>query len=193
MECETNVIYKIFIVGKCRGDQPLNNTLDHFEKNKYLPEYLSYKKIDPNCKIGICKTNEFRLKMIDKINDTITGVEKYHKYLYVGLKVISNVNDKIIYRSKFYYIHNFNEYGQISVSLSQDGEPLKNSKGEVKYYNYRTKDRSGEVITFEPAYILTTYRYQGSKIDTKYNIYEVNKMDFNEFNTALGRATKLSD
>ena len=27
----------------------------------------------------------------------------------------------------------------------------------------------------------------------KYNIYEVNKMDFNEFNTALGRATKLSD
>jgi len=45
----------------------------------------------------------------------------------------------------------------------------------------------------EHGFAVTVYRYQGDTIPEPYNIHEVEKMDFNEFYTAVSRGKRLSD
>ena len=191
--CDNNIIQLKFVEGKCRGDWELNKVLNEFEETQILPEYLNYKTIDPDCDIGICKTNACRLKKIEITNDKQTDIDKVGKYYYPGLKVISNINDRIVFNSRFYYIHSFCD-NKIAISDTIDGEPKTYKSGEVKYYNLKSKNRNNEIVnTFDPYYVCTVYRYQGSTISTKYNIYESNIMTFNEMNTALGRSVNLTN
>ena len=116
---------------------------------------------------------------------------KIEKYFFKGLKVISNKNDKIIFRSRFYYIVQI-QGSSIALSETKDGEPLKNKMGCVIYYDLKKKikDNGEEKYIVEPAYCTTYYKYQG---DTHYNIHEFEKMSFNEAYTSLSRGVALNN
>lgn len=194
--CDNNIIYKKYIKGQNRANEALNELKEKFIKYQRIPNVLKDKKIDPTIKIGICKTNPKRIEINELVNDSITHyedgtkIEKIHKFFYPGLKVISNINDKLIFRSRFYYIHSIIDANRYTLTEQKGGEPLKNKKGEIKCYNVYMNRTD---YTCDPAWCITTYRYQGSTINEKYNIYEVEKMNFNEFNTAFGRGTCIEN
>jgi hypothetical protein len=190
--CDNNILEKEYIEGKGRFDKPLFEFLTYFDKHQRIPSYLSYKRLmkKPSTS-SICKTNLVRWSVIDEIYKDLI-CDKVEKYFFKGLRVISNINDKIIFRSRFYYIVDV-QGSSIALSEMENGEPIKNKKGEVMYYNLKKKikDNDEEKYIVDPAFCTTCYKYQGDTIYEDYNIYELSKMSFNEAFTSFSRGVAL--
>jgi hypothetical protein len=170
--CDYNLMEKEYVEGCGRYDRELYDVLEYLKIHHQLPEWLSEKKSKSGCGVNICRTNKLR-KIVNS---------KFHKGYFVGQKIISNKNNKAkgVFNSRFYYIHSILN-DRVTLSETIDGKPFTGKKG-IYYFNVKDID---------PAYCVTCYKYQGDTIETDYNIYELNKMSFNELYTSLSRGRTL--
>lgn len=183
--CDNNLLVKEYVKGCSRYDSKLYQILKFFKANQCLPLVIKDKCIDMfNCANAICKINDTRKRVCKAIWERLGK-----KCFKIGDKIISNINNRIVYNSRFYYVHDIKD-NKISVIETKDGEPLKGRDGQIAYMNILSK--KGE-NNFDPANCITCYRYQGDTIEGKYNIHDVSIMDFNEFYTSLSRGRKLDD
>ena len=174
--CDFNLIEKQFVEGCGRYNKNLYTALRCLKETGRLHPSLKNKNIDENIEVNITKYNHTK----DEINKKFMAGRSFYK----GLKIIGTKNyNKIIFNSRFYYVVDFKD-DKVSVTEEEGGNPLTNNNDEAIYFptNY-----------FEPAFAVTCYRYQGSTIEGNYNIWDVDKMNFNELYTALSRGRKLSN
>jgi len=190
--CDNNLMIKEYLEGCGRYNKALYGVLSYFKKHQKLPVCLKKKHLVLRDDISIvCKTNDVRWKVIDSITKR-TKQKKVQKYFYKGLKVISNLSNKIIHRSKFYYIAGI-QNNKVSLSDKKNGKPILNKKKEIVWILIeKRKPERGSKYNIDPACCVTCYKYQGDTIKTEYNILEINnKMTFNEAYTSLSRGISL--
>ena len=171
--CDNNLMIKKYVDGCARYDNELKEVLDYLLEHKKLPESLNNEnhKIDKTIKVNVMKNN----KLNEKIN------KQFIKNNWtVGMKVVCNVNDKKnnLWNSKFYWIKSISGKKIQVIDIESEDQ-------QVSEWISKSK--------FAPAYALTVYRYQGSKIDEPFNIRQANQMSLNEIYTALSRGTSLKN
>ena len=144
-------------------------------------------KINSNFFLDVCGCF-FKPRVVYRINNI-----KFFK----GQKVISNISDKHICKSQFYYIVEIKN-DNISISESLNGEPIKDKDGNILWFDNKPKTNPMKTdnlpyYNLDPGFCTTVYKWQGSTIHEPYDIYNIESMTFNEVYTALSRATKLDD
>ena len=174
--CDFNLMIKEYVEGCGRYCKNLYTALKCLKETGRLHPFLKTKKIDENLNVNITKLNETK----DTINTKFMDGNPF----YNGLKIIATKNfNKLIFNSRFYYVVDV-KGDKVSVTEEDNGEPIMNKDNKPFYFPQ---------IFFEPAFAVTCYRYQGSTIEEQYNIWDVDKMNFNELYTALSRGRKLSN
>jgi hypothetical protein len=186
-----NIVKLDYIEGKNRFDDKRQiECIEYLLKNKKLHPMMKNKKLDPTANHYITMLNGYKnhnkilnersinniLKKNPKLKVIKIGGNKYFK----GCCLIGKLKNKDIgiCVSELYTIKNVND----NVCL------LKSETG--KEYTIETK-RINSFLSY--GYALTVYKYQGSKIQHKHNIINVDMMSFECIYTALSRAENYDD
>jgi hypothetical protein len=165
-----------------RYDVSLNDVLEAFLANSKLPESCATKRLT-YCEVNVCKLNTTRVQVnagcLERfISDHPFDVYELNETTWViGMPVICNDNSKEynVYRSQIYKIKSIGV--EETVLIGPDDEKI--------------IPNSILQTSFEVAFCVTVYKYQGSTIRENYNIWDVNKMTHNELYTAMSRGISL--
>lgn len=194
--CGYNMMTKQYYKGLVRYEEGLKTVCDLLLKTGKLHPNLKYQPINEECEYNLSKYNTGGRKTVVKVNKRhLTDKNGKTIEWYKGMRVMctKNYHQKNIYNSQFYYIHRFmkDEKGKqwLSISKEQNGEPIEFTfEKDGKKTKQKVKLPKSD---FVPAFCVTVYKYQGSKIDQNMNIYDVDKMNKNEIYTAISRCTHI--
>lgn len=167
-----------YIVGCGRYDDKAHKMIEHFLKEKNLNGF-HFAPLT-NTEFNICyynKTRQWVNKQCDAQHEGRTITFKYQKKpeqykVYEGMRLMctANLDKREMYNSEMYTLDKIAEgCYQINEQTFTEEELAEN---------------------FIVAYCVTTHKFQGDEINTHYNIWDVQKMNANELNTALSRTTK---
>lgn len=165
-----------------RYDKTLYDILIYFKQHMKLPYTLHDRKWLVNCLTGISKWNKSRAKANEKCQAIYeAGKQSFtidKKKWIIGQPIISidNIKHNQIYRSALYSI------------VSYAGDTVVISDAHKVNIDVKTSEFNK---IFEDGFCLTVYKAQGGTIRDHYNIYNHDKMSFQEMYTALSRGVSL--
>ena len=180
-----------------RYNQEALDIVDEFSAHGEITTY-EFNPVDDDLTINICKLNSTKcrvdkyhmMKQAEGMTNTLTIKNDKPKksqlpevILYEGMEVMSNVNRcfkcseeksiPICNRQRL-TIDNWDD-DNIYMNVDEDTRVTV----PIKYFNN----------SFELCFCTTVYKYQGSSIETDYNILDVKSMTKEEFNTAITRTS----
>ena len=180
---DSKVINLSYVSAAARYDDNLKNKLDLFFKNKTLDSFKSRLFTPSECDFSIVKNPTSRAKVNAKwvaYYSKGKNVTFYKNWkLWDGMYLISHDNDKDIVNSVRYHVTKVDKENQTVTINSEFGEKV------ITFEQINQKMRYG--------YCDTVMRMQARTVHGKFNIFEIDEMEWNDAFVALSRATTESN
>ena len=188
---DCNVVYMSYNSSTGRYDEKLNIALVDFVKTGILNMPSNNTIVSD---YNICYTNKMRHhinklclnRWVQRTGSQLIEVKgrknKKDCVLDVAVGLEMMVYDDNDVKSKVYKTHRY-----VIDEINEQSVVLSNSENKVSYYHEQF------VHIFDYSFAYTMYKIQGITIDKPFNIWEADRMSFNELYTAVSRAKRFDD
>jgi len=173
-----------YIEKSCRYDKQTHKLLKTFLKHGKI--WTHFQSIDQKLYKIICYLNSTRIKVNTECCNLFA---KDKRYVTVEFKYDNKKETYKVCKKHACTCNNEHKrQKKIFNTMEFAIEDMRENEFKVNNEWYDEKEFSESFI---PSFCVTVYKYQGADIDEPYNIYDVNRMDKKQLDTALSRTTKL--
>lgn len=168
-----------------RYDSETFKHLDYFIKNKKLPDVLIGRTLLDKSYTNVCYLNDTREEInnarlkdfSEEFSKEVVNVDGFDVAQDIPV-VVEKDNDHVnkLYNSQMFTLKNIGD----TITIEKKGKEQEISKETFRKY-------------FNLGFCCTVYKYQGDTIKKPYNIYDIERMSFNDLYTALSRCVSLND